>query len=54
MSRCVITCMQPGCKNQIQYDPDTSSYVHLYCLAHRTIDGRHSAVREIKHDKVTR
>lgn len=48
MSRCIITCMAPGCKNQISYDPDKDEYVHLYCPTHRSDTGRHSAVRHLK------
>lgn len=44
--RCVITCMEPGCKNPIYYYTDDIE-VPLYCERHRTDDGRHSAVRNL-------
>jgi hypothetical protein len=48
MSRSVITCAEPGCTNQIAYDPKNDLHVHLYCPKHRTIGGRHAAVRILK------
>ncbi len=46
MTRCAITCMEHGCNNNITYK-DTDASVPLYCYAHRTKEGRHSAVREL-------
>ncbi len=51
MTRCVITCMQPGCKNQIFYDPEQDGFVHLYCETHRTKFGRHSQIRVLGGEK---
>jgi hypothetical protein len=47
MTRCSITCMEPGCRNSIYYDTETDTEVPLYCEKHRTEDGRHSATRAI-------
>jgi len=46
MTRCAITCSEYGCDNKIFYE-DTDDEVHLYCITHRTREGRHSAVREL-------
>jgi len=48
MTRAVITCSEPGCHRKISYDPDKDFMVHLYCEAHRTITGRHAAIRELR------
>jgi len=46
MTRCAITCSEPGCNKIINYE-DTDDEVPLYCLTHRTEEGRHSAVRDL-------
>lgn len=48
MTRCSITCAEPGCLNKIFYDTATDDEVPLYCYKHATEEGRHSAVRELK------
>jgi hypothetical protein len=46
MTRCAITCSEPGCNKIINYE-DTDDEVPLYCPTHRTEEGRHSAVRDL-------
>lgn len=51
MTRCTITCMEPGCKAHIRYETDPEEVgftdrIPLYCELHRTEEGRHSASRE--------
>ena len=63
MTRCSITCAEPGCTNKIYYtvadkkecisfcmpnDKESDEEVPLYCERHRTEEGRHSAVRTLK------
>jgi hypothetical protein len=50
MTRCVITCLEPGCSNQIHYDSD-DGVAPLYCTVHRTLEGRHSEVRVVNPKK---
>ena len=47
MTRCAITCMEPGCINKIHYDTETDLSVYLYCPCHRSEEGRHAAVRSL-------
>jgi len=47
MTRCAITCAEPGCNEKIFYET-VDTEVHLYCWKHRSVDGRHSAVRQLK------
>ena len=62
MTKCSITCMEPGCTNKIYYtvadkkecisfgmpnDEVSDDEVPLYCERHRTEEGRHSAVRKL-------
>jgi hypothetical protein len=44
-----ITCMSPGCTNKIRYGPNED--VPLYCICHRTEDGKHSEIRKFKTPK---
>jgi len=46
MTRCVITCCEPGCSNPIHYDSEDDE-VPLYCSRHRTDYGRHSETRDL-------
>jgi len=53
MTRCSITCMEPGCLNKIYYETDKRSDDYtgetpLYCEQHRTEEGRHSATRKLR------
>lgn len=45
--RFTITCVEPGCNNHIHYT-DKDKEVPLYCEKHRTEEGRHAGVRELK------
>jgi hypothetical protein len=45
MTKCCITCMEPGCNERIYYETTEHSVVHLYCHVHRTKYGRHAQVR---------
>jgi hypothetical protein len=47
MTRCSITCMDPGCHTRIFYDSEMDTEVPLYCERHRTESGRHSQVRSL-------
>lgn len=47
MTRCSITCMDPGCHTRIFYDTEMDIEVPLYCERHRTESGRHSQVRSL-------
>lgn len=62
MTRCSITCMEPGCHNRIYYtvadaaksvgfgmklDEVSDIEVPLYCPKHCSDYGRHSAVRRL-------
>ena len=47
MTRCSITCMEPGCTNRIYYDNYTDIEAPLYCEKHRTEEGRHAATKKI-------
>ena len=47
-TRCVATCMEVGCLKQIHYR-DTDNERFLYCLTHRTDEGRHSETKPVKH-----
>jgi hypothetical protein len=53
MTRCSITCMEPGCQNKIYYqsNPNHEEYmdeIPLYCNCHATEEGRHSAKRKLR------
>ena len=48
MTRCAITCLEPGCTHAIHYDTETDIEVPFYCVQHRTIFGRHSEVRQLR------
>lgn len=54
MTRCSITCAEPGCSCKIYYDTEEDIEVPLYCCTHRTEEGRHSQVREIVEGKIGR
>jgi hypothetical protein len=47
VTRCTVTCQEPGCSEQIRYDSDDIE-VPLYCWKHRSREGRHSAVRGLR------
>lgn len=47
MTKCAITCQEPGCTNRIFYDDETDTEVPLYCNTHRSSEGRHSATKQI-------
>ena len=47
MTRCSITCLEPGCSAKIFYETETDTEVSLYCEKHRTEDGRHSQTRTL-------
>lgn len=51
MTRCSITCMEPGCHEKISYDTEKDIEVPLYCCRHRTDDGRHSHVKILQKAK---
>ncbi len=46
-ARFTITCLEPGCSNYIHYGPEDEE-VPLYCWKHRSVAGRHAAVRVLK------
>jgi hypothetical protein len=53
MTRCSITCQEPGGSNKIYYetDPEHGDYEHfvpMYCERHRTEEGRHSQTRAVR------
>ena len=48
MTRCSITCMDPGCNEKIFYDTDDDIEVNIYCEKHRTKEGRHAAMRKVR------
>lgn len=54
MSKAVITCMETGCQNTIEYDPKKDDEVPLYCCRHRTDSGRHSEVRILRKPEPTK
>ena len=50
--RCIATCIGIGCQNQIHYDADDDERP-LYCKGCRTETGRHSEMKQMKHDAPT-
>jgi hypothetical protein len=53
MTRCVITCLEPGCTRQINYE-STDVEVPLYCCVHRTEEGRHSETRIVNRKPISK
>jgi hypothetical protein len=53
MTRCVITCLEPGCTRQINYE-STDVEVPLYCTIHRTEEGRHSETRIVNRKPISK